>query len=222
MGVITITGLMLKVTSVMVGLAGGSLFVGILLVAAVSTVIGLGLPVTSTYIIVSTLGAAALSELGATLLAAHLIIFWFAQTATITPPVCMTAFVAAAIAGARPMRTGFEAMRVGVALYLVPFMFAYTNVLSNSFVRVVFDSAASLLALVFMTAAVEGYFRSRLGIPERLIVVAASACFFISTFSPALLTTLVWLGAGLALIGGLAVRQNRLAATTPARTEASA
>jgi TRAP-type uncharacterized transport system fused permease subunit len=95
-------------------------------------------------------------------------------------------------------------------------------VLSNSFVRVVFDAAASLLGLVFMTAAVEGYFRSRLGIPDRLTVVAASACFFISTFSPALLTTLAWLGAGLALIGGLAVRQNRLAATTPARTEASA
>jgi TRAP transporter 4TM/12TM fusion protein len=222
MGVITITGLMVKVTSVMLGLAGGSLFVGILLVAAISTVIGLGLPVTSTYIIVSTLGAAALSELGATLLAAHLIIFWFAQTATITPPVCMTAFVAAAIAGARPMRTGFEAMRVGAALYLVPFMFAYTNVLSNSFWHVVFDSAASLLALVFLTAAAEGYFRSRLGILERLVVVAASACFFISTFSLALLTTMAWLGAGLALIGGLAVRQNRLTAATPARREASA
>lgn len=222
MGVITITGLMLKVTSLMVGLAGGSLFVGILLVAAVSTVIGLGLPVTSTYIIVSTLGAAALSELGATLLAAHLIIFWFAQTATITPPVCMTAFVAAAIAGARPMRTGFEAMRVGAALYLVPFMFAYTNVLSNSVWRVVFDSAASLLALVFMTAAVEGYFRSHLRIPERLVVLAASACFFISTFSLALLTTGAWLAAGLALLGGLALRQNRLTPATPARTEASA
>jgi TRAP transporter 4TM/12TM fusion protein len=222
MGVITITGLMLKVTSVMVGLASGSLFVGILLVAAISTVIGLGLPVTSTYIIVSTLGAAALTELGASLLASHLIIFWFAQTATITPPVCMTAFVAAAIAGARPMRTGFEAMRVGAALYLVPFMFAYTNVLSGSFWRVVFDAGASLLALVFVTTVAEGYFRGRIGVPGRLVLAAASACFFVSTFSLALAPTLAWLGAGLALIGAVALRQGRVTAAAPARTGASA
>jgi TRAP transporter 4TM/12TM fusion protein len=123
-GVITVTGLMLKVTSAMVALAGGSVLLGLLIVAGISSVLGMGLPITSSYIIVSTLGAPALTELGLTLLAAHLVIFWFAQSATITPPVCMTAFVAAQIAGARPMRTGFEALRVAKALYLVPLMFA--------------------------------------------------------------------------------------------------
>ena len=71
----------------------------------------MGLPITSAYVIVSTLGAPALTELGMSLLGAHLIVFWFAQSATITPPICMTAFVAAQIAEGPPMRTGFEALR---------------------------------------------------------------------------------------------------------------
>jgi TRAP-type uncharacterized transport system fused permease subunit len=121
-GVISLTGLMLKVTAAMVAVAGGSLLFGIAIVALISAVVGMGLPITSSYIIVSTLGAPALTELGLSLLAAHLIIFWFSQSATITPPVCMTAFVAAQIAGAPPMRTGFEALWLAKALYLVPLM----------------------------------------------------------------------------------------------------
>lgn len=212
MGVITITGLMLKVTSVMVALAGGSLFVGIVIIALISSIIGMGLPVTSTYIIVSALGAAALGELGAPLLASHLIIFWFAQTATITPPVCMTAFVAAAIAGARPMRTGFEAMRVGKALYLVPLMFAYTNILSPSPWEVLFDASAGLLGLLLITVVIEGYYKGRLGPAGRLAAAAASVCSFVSTFSLSSISTISWLSVALALVAGLTLSQNRRSA----------
>jgi TRAP transporter 4TM/12TM fusion protein len=219
MGVISITGLMLKVTSVMVALAGGSLFVGILLVALVSTIIGLGLPVTSTYIIVATLGAAALAELGTSMLAAHLIVYWFAQTATITPPVCMTAFVAATIAGAGPMRTGFEAMWVGKALYLVPFMFAYASLLAPSWWEVVFDAGASLLSLTLLTAAAEGYFNGRLDGPRRLVLGAASICCVIAALEATPLTMWLWLSAGLALLVGVSLAQRRrLAAVVPAES----
>jgi len=211
MGVITITGLMLKVTSVMVALAGGSLLAGIVIVALISSVIGMGLPVTSTYIIVSALGASALGELGAPLLAAHLIIFWFAQTATITPPVCMTAFVAAAIAGARPMRTGFEAMRVGKALYIVPLMFVYTNILSPSAWEVVFDAGASLMGLVLVTVVIEGYYKGRLGPVGRLAAAVASLCCFISTFSLGSVSTVAWLGAGVLITAALSFVQHRRA-----------
>lgn len=223
MGVITITGLMLKVTSIMVTLAGGSLFAGIAIIALISTVVGMGLPVTSTYIIVSALGAAALGELGAPLLAAHLIVFWFAQTATITPPVCLTAFVAAAIAGARPMRTGLEAMRIGKALYLVPLMFAYTNVLSSSLWEVLFDASASLLGLVLITVVVEGYYKGRLASAGRAVAALASACCFISTFSLSSVTTLSWLSVALGLMAVLSFAQRRRSSTTAiARTGASA
>lgn len=213
MGVISLTGLMLKVTSVVVALAGGSLFVGILLIAMVSTIMGMGLPITSTYIIVSALGASALGELGAPVLVTHLIIFWFAQTATITPPVCMTAFVAAAIAGAPAMRTGFEAMRVGKALYLVPFMFAYSHLLGDSVVRIAFDAAAGLLGLALIPSIVEGFYGGRLTVAGRVMAAAASTACFLSIFRDDLGSTAGWLAAALALVASLSYLQRRRHAT---------
>jgi TRAP transporter 4TM/12TM fusion protein len=206
-GVITVTGLMLKVTSGLVALAGGSVLIGILLVAGISSILGMGLPITSSYIIVSTLGAPALTELGLSLLAAHLIIFWFAQTATITPPVCMTAFVAAQIAGAPPMRTGFEALRVAKGLYLIPLMFAYSNLLSGDWVRMLFDAGAGMLWLITFPVVTIGYLAGPLRMPGRFAAAVAGACFFASTFSLDLVPTLAWLGAGLLILFIITLRQ---------------
>ncbi len=208
-GVISLTGLMLKVTAAMVALAGGSLFIGLTIVAVISAVVGMGLPITSSYIIVSTLGAPALSELGLSLLAAHLIIFWFAQTATITPPVCMTAFVAAQIAGAPPMRTGFEALWLAKALYLVPVMLAYSNLLSGNLPAMLFDAMAGSLWLTMFPLMTEGYYFGRLSVARRGAVAVASIAFLVSTFSLGLASTLLWLGLGLGVMAALAVFQTR-------------
>lgn len=205
-GVINITGLMLNMTSALMSVASGSLLVGLLLVALISTIVGMGLPITSTYIIVATLGASALVELGTTPLAAHLIIFWLAQTATITPPVCMTAFVAAQIAGAPPMRTGFESMRVAAALYLVPLMFAYTNILGDSPVRIAFDALAGMLALSLVSVATEGWFRHHLGTAGRVVAALAALAFFVSAFKVDLGHTLFWFAVGAALTGMVGTR----------------
>lgn len=205
-GVINITGLMLNMTSALMAIASGSLFVGLLLVALISSIVGMGLPITSTYIIVATLGASALIELGTTPLAAHLIIFWFAQTATITPPVCMTAFVAAQIAGAAPMRTGFESMRVAAALYLVPLMFAYTNLLSGAPVRMIFDALAGMFALALVPVVTEGWFRHRLGTSGRVLAALASLAFFMSAFRIELGHTLFWFTVASILVGLVGTR----------------
>ncbi|MBA2556180.1 MAG: TRAP transporter fused permease subunit [Chloroflexi bacterium] len=209
MGVITITGLMLKVTSVVLALAGGSLLAGILLIAVVASIMGMGLPITSTYIIVATLGASALAELGAPLLAAHLIIFWFSQTATVTPPVCMTAFVAAAIAGARPMRTGFEAMRAAKALYLLPLMFAFTHLLGESLGRVLFDAAAGMVGLVLVQVVLEGWYRGALTIAGRVLAGVSASAFFLACFTSSLVGTAGWFLIALALLVALSVLQRR-------------
>lgn len=206
-GVINVTGLMLNVTSAMLMVASGSLLMGLVLVATISAIVGLGLPITSTYIIVATLGASALMELGTSPLAAHLIIFWFAQTATITPPVCMTAFVAAQIAGAAPMRTGWESMRVAKALYVVPLLFAYTDILSGSMWRVLLDGLAGMLALALLPVATEGYFRRPLGIGGRSLAAAASFCFFVSAFRPGAVHTAAWLALGALFVAVLWVTQ---------------
>jgi TRAP transporter 4TM/12TM fusion protein len=209
LGIITISGLMLKVTAVTLALAGGSLLLALFIVAVISSVLGMGLPVTSAYIIVSTLGAPALTELGLSLLAAHLVIFWFAQTATITPPVCMTAFVAARLADAPPMRTGFEALRVAIGLYLIPLMFAYTNLLSGNWLAMFFDAAAGMLWLITVTMVIEGYFRGILSWWQRAVITAAGAAFFVSTFDTTVTGTAGWLAAGVTCMVAVWIAQSR-------------
>ena len=208
-GVISLTGLMLKTTSLVVGLAGGALLPALLLVALISLVLGTGLPVTSTYIILATVAAPALSELGLSLLAAHLIIYWFSQTATITPPVCLTAFVAAQIAQASPMRTGLEALRIGIGLYLVPFMFAYSSLLSGNRWAMTADAAAGLMFLALVPVVTEGFYRAPLGAAARATAAAAAACFFVTASTTDVRTSLAFLAVGLAILCALAFAHSR-------------
>jgi TRAP-type uncharacterized transport system fused permease subunit len=190
-------------------LAWCSLCTGLAIVAAIAAIVGMGRPITGCAIIVSTLGAPALTELGSSLLAAHLIIFSFSQTATITPPVCMTAFVAAQIAGAPPMRTGFEALWLAKALYLVPVMLAYSRLLSGNPPAMLFDAIAGSLWLTMFPLMTEGYYFGRLSVGRRGVVAAASIAFLMATFSLESAPTLLWLGSGIAVMVALAVLQSR-------------
>jgi TRAP-type uncharacterized transport system fused permease subunit len=168
----------------------------------------MGLPITSGYIIVSTLGAPALTELGMSVLGAHLMIFWFAQSATITPPICMTAFVAAQIAGGPPMRTGFEAFRVGKALYFVPLLFAFSGILSSRWELAVLHAAAGLLFLLILPAMTTGYYRGPLGVTGRLLLFAAGLCSLFSAFNLDIPISALWLASGSAILGGLFLYQS--------------
>jgi len=129
---INYTGLMIKSTSIILHLSRGNLWATIAIEGLIAYILGMGLPVAESYIILATLGAPALIELGVTPLAAHLMIFWFAQLATITPPVCITAFAAAGIAKAPPMLTGFSSLKLGSTFYILPFLFVFTKILNVS------------------------------------------------------------------------------------------
>ena len=210
-GVITVTGLLVKITSIILALSGGSLLIAIIFIALMSYVLGMGLPVTASYVLIAALGATALGELGLTILAAHLIIFWFSQDSTITPPICMTAFVAARIAEAPPMRTGWECVLIAKALYIIPFVFAYGDLLSSSIPEIAFDGIALCCAFVLLPIVVEGYYVRALTLTERLPLAVAAVGFFISTIGP-MAAGWTWLaGAGVVATGGiiLAMRQAR-------------
>ena len=140
-GVVVQTGLLIKITSILLAFSGGSVFVAIVLIALISYVVGMGLPVTASYVIIAALGAPFLQDLGLSVLAAHLIIFWFAQDSTITPPICMTAMVGARIAGAPPMRTGWLCVKLAKALYIIPFVFAFGSLLDPALSEIAFDNA---------------------------------------------------------------------------------
>jgi TRAP transporter 4TM/12TM fusion protein len=176
------TGLLNKVTSIVVSYSGGYSAVAIVLIGLLSYVVGMGLPVTASYVIIAALGAGALQEMGIAVLAAHLIIFWFAQDSTITPPICMTAFVGARIAGAPPMRTGWECMKIAKALYIIPFMFAYSSFLDPSAVEIAYDFVLALLMFALLASAIDGYWRWPLGLFSRFGLLVSSGLLFAATF----------------------------------------
>lgn len=175
------TGLLNKVTSIVISYSGGYSAVAIVLIGLLSYIVGMGLPVTASYVIIAALGAGALQEMGIGVLAAHLIIFWFAQDSTITPPICMTAFVGARIAEAPPMRTGWECMKIAKALYIIPFMFAYSSLLDPSIIEIAYDFVLALVMFALLAAAIDGYWRWPLGPVSRCGLIASSALLFAAT-----------------------------------------
>ncbi len=179
------TGLLPKVTSIVLTYSGGSAVLAIVLIGVMSYVIGMGLPVTASYVIIAALGAGALQELGLPVLAAHLVIFWFAQDSTITPPICMTAFVGARIADAPPQRTGWECVKIAKALYIIPFMFAFSSLLDPSWAEVIFDFLIGMVMFALFPIALYGYWRTSVTVPARVLLGAAAVVCFVATLGPA-------------------------------------
>ena len=124
-GGIVLAGLGLKFSAILVEFAGGSLFVATLMVMIISIIIGMGSSTTGSYIILSVVAAPALMTLGVPGVAAHLMVFYAACLSNVTPPVCVSAFAGAAIAGADPIKTGITALKYGTALILLPVGFVY-------------------------------------------------------------------------------------------------
>ena len=184
-GVTVHTGLLTKVTSILLTYSAGSAVIGMLLIGGMSYVIGMGLPVTASYVIIAALGAPALQELGVTMLAAHLVIFWFAQDSTITPPICMTAFVSARIAGANPMRTGWECIRIAKALYIIPFIFVFGSLLDPSPLEIGFDFLIAAVMFTVLPAATLGYWHRPLTPAARIVLGGTAVCLFMATVGPA-------------------------------------
>ena len=128
-GSVTMTGLGLKMANGLVTLAGGSLLLTMIFTMFCSILLGMGVPTTANYIIQATISAPALVALGVPKLAAHLFVFYFGIVADITPPVALAAFAGSGIAGSNPIKTGFTATRLGIAAYIVPYMFVLNPIL---------------------------------------------------------------------------------------------
>ncbi len=125
-GTISLTGIGLKFSDIIISLAGGHLLPAILLVGLASLVLGMGVPVTAAYLITAVLAVPPLMEMGVVLIAAHMIVYWFSQDSNITPPVCVAAYAGAAIAGSDPWKTGWTAFKFAKLLYVMPILFAFT------------------------------------------------------------------------------------------------
>ena len=158
--VVGLTGLGLKFSSMMIAFSGGNLLLAVLLVAVASLILGLGLPVTASYIVLIVLvGPALTAEFGLPLLVAHLLVFWYSQDSNVTPPVALAAFAAAAIAGSKTMETSVQSWKFAKGLYLIPLFFVFNPelIIGAPIDVLIWKGLALTLGLLAFAAGLEGY-----------------------------------------------------------------
>jgi TRAP-type uncharacterized transport system fused permease subunit len=180
-GVVGLTGLGLKFSSMMISLSGGNIVAALALVLVASLILGLGLPVTASYIVLIVLVGPALSnEFGIPLLIAHLVVFWYSQDSNVTPPVALAGFAGAAIAGSKPMETSLQAWKFAKGLYLIPLFMVFNPeiILGGPLPVLLWTGAIAILALVGFAAAIEGYLFDWMDPLSRLAVIPATAAIF--------------------------------------------
>ena len=124
-GVITLTGLGLKLSDLILRASGGHLFLTLLLTMIASIILGMGLPTTAKYIVLSAIASPALVRLGVPLVGAHLFILYFGVIAEVTPPVALTSYAAAAVARAPGVKTALQGLKISIGAFFIPFMFCY-------------------------------------------------------------------------------------------------
>lgn len=180
-GVVGLTGLGLKFSSMMIAFSGGNLFLALVLVLIASLVLGMGLPVTAAYIVLIILVGPALSEeFGVPLLIAHLVVFWYSQDSNVTPPVALAGFAGAAIAGSKPMETSVQAWKYAKGLYLIPLFMVYNDViiLGGPVPLVLWNGFIAIVALAAFAAMLEGFLFAPIPLWQRALMLPAIAAVF--------------------------------------------
>jgi len=169
---ITLPGVSLKFSALILSYSHNILPIAMFLILIAAYILGMGMTVTPAYVVLAVLAAPALLELGVPLLAAHLSIVWFSQSAPLTPPFCLAAFVGASIAESNPMKTGFTSVRFGFVLYVVPFIMVYKSLLLNGpWMDVIITIIASFLGIGLMAVAIEGFWLGSLSWFFRLFLL---------------------------------------------------
>jgi TRAP transporter 4TM/12TM fusion protein len=185
-GVVGLTGLGLKFSAMMISLSGGNIVLALGLVLLASLVLGLGLPVTASYIVLIVLvGPALNAEFGIPLLIAHLVVFWYSQDSNVTPPVALAGFAGAAIAGAKPMETSVQAWKFAKGLYLIPAFMVFNPeiILGGPIPVVLWVGFTAILGLVAFAAVIEGWLFAPMDLVSRLVAVPAVIALFWPSFT---------------------------------------
>jgi TRAP transporter 4TM/12TM fusion protein len=180
-GVVGLTGLGLKFSSMMIAFSGGHIVLALVLVLIASLILGMGLPVTASYIVLIVLVGPALSnEFGIPLLIAHLVVFWYSQDSNVTPPIALAGFAGAAIAGASPLETSMQAWKFAKGLYLIPaFMVFNPEIITGGpLPLVLWTGFTAILSLAAFAAALEGFMFAKIDLVSRILIVPATIGIF--------------------------------------------
>lgn len=175
-GVLSVTGLAITFSNMLIAVSGGNTFLLLLFAAVAAIVIGMGMPIAATYIMLVILIAPALVQLGIEPIAAHLFIMYFGALSFITPPICIAIYVACSISGSEPMKTALIGMRMGLVAYVVPFIFVYNTglLLIGSPLDIATIVASTTLGIILLASALGGYLFGKLSLGYKIWLVIGS------------------------------------------------
>lgn len=169
-GVVTQTGLGLKMGSILVNIANGNLLFTLFFTMLTSLVLGIGVPTTANYVITATIAAPALMLLGVPVVAAHMFVFYFGIIADVTPPVALAAVAASGVAKSEPMRTGVQASRLAIAAFIIPYIFVYSPemlLIGVTPINMIVMIVTALIGIICVASGLTGYFIKSMSPLER-------------------------------------------------------
>lgn len=178
-GVVTKTGVGLKLASALLELAGGKLLPAMFFTMVTSLILGMGVPTTANYVITSTIAAPALVQMGVPVLAAHMFAFYFGIIADVTPPVALAAYAGAGIAGADPMKTGVHAAKLSVAAFIIPYIFVLNPVLlmiDVTAVGLIQPLITAVIGMWGLSVSLIGYFYAPINVVNRVLFFVGGLC----------------------------------------------
>jgi TRAP transporter 4TM/12TM fusion protein len=192
-GIVSYTGLGLNFVGIVTGLTEGIVWIGPIMVAVASIILGMSVPTTVAYIIVAAVAVPALRELGFDLLPAHMFAFYFAVISMISPPVAPASLAASEIAGTSFFRTGFAACQIGLVTFVIPFMFLYSPqlLMFGTAGRVILATATAAIGVTGFTAGLKGWLISKLSYLERALFLIGG----MAMIKPGITTDALGLGA---------------------------
>ncbi|SFT67139.1 TRAP transporter, 4TM/12TM fusion protein [Selenomonas sp. GACV-9] len=201
-GVVTKTGVGLKLASGLLQLSGGMLLPTMFFTMITAIILGMGVPTTANYVITSTIAAPALVQMGVPVLAAHMFVFYFGIIADVTPPVALAAYAGSGISGGNALKTGINASKLAIAAFIIPYIFVLSPVLlmmEGSMAELLFSTVTALAGMVAISSALIGYLAANCLWLERILLVIGGLLMI----QPGLLTDVI----GLTLFGLILVYQ---------------
>ena len=175
-GVVTKTGVGLKLASGLLELSGGLLLPSMFFTMVTAIVLGMGVPTTANYVITSTIAAPALLQLGIPILQAHMFVFYFGIIADVTPPVALAAYAGSGISGGNALRTGVNASKLAIAAFIIPYMFVLSPellMISPDVSQIVVTVLTAIIGMIALSSALIGYLAANCALWERFALIAA-------------------------------------------------
>ena len=159
-GVISLTGVGARFSNLLLGLAEASQLLALVFAMCIAILLGMGMPTTAAYAVAASVVAPGLIELGIPALTAHFFVFYFAVVSAITPPVALASYAAAGISGANPMETSVASFKIGIAAFIVPFMFFYNSaiLMDGTTLEIVRAGVTAVIGVFLLSSGVQGWF----------------------------------------------------------------